>query len=399
MKVMLRLKTRVATIQTALVRSGHRGDAGVRVVRRIPGTVLTLIACVAASAGGQGMQAPAPQATVRSRDVSMDDHRQHLVTLESLVDACAKARDVKGCDPAAIGPDDRVSIAVGSRVEPRLIRYGWLRVLFSKAEDPDVAPSKPGAKKDASKQDQVIVQNQPPTSHLLKDAKTRLERDLAESHSTVALEPEHQAERAAMREVLASAEFRNLQQATVQDSFLEKIGNWLNHLFESAANLKARSAWVGRAIVWGFILGVCIALVYSLLRLERRWRVRLTPDGDGLPAPGAASARDWQLWLADAKRSAADGQWREAIHFLYWAAISRLESRRLWPADRARTPREYLALVAQEDPRRPGLLQLTGTFERFWYGGRKAGESDYKNAESLATSLIGGGGSAEGGGR
>ncbi|MGC2615074.1 MAG: DUF4129 domain-containing protein, partial [Terracidiphilus sp.] len=85
------------------------------------------------------------------------------------------------------------------------------------------------------------------------------------------------------------------------------------------------------------------------------------------------------------------GLWREAIHFVYWAAISRLESRRLWPADRARTPREYLALVAPEDPRRPGLSQLTGTFERFWYGGREAGEGDYKQAEDLASSLIAGG--------
>jgi hypothetical protein len=63
----------------------------------------------------------------------------------------------------------------------------------------------------------------------------------------------------------------------------------------------------------------------------------------------------------------------------------------LWPADRARTPREYLALVAHEDPRKSGLSQLTSSFERFWYGGRPADEADYKNAESLATSLIGGG--------
>lgn len=193
-----------------------------------------------------------------------------------------------------------------------------------------------------------------------------------------------------MQQVLSEREFRGLKQTSVRDSVLEKFGNWLNRLFESAANLKARSAWVGRALVWGFILGVCVALVYFLLRLERRWRVRLTEDSYR-PAPGAASARDWQLWLEDARNAAASGLWREAIHFVYWAAISRLESRRLWPADRARTPREYLALVAPEDPRKPGLSQLTGAFERFWYGGRAAGESDYKNAESLATSLIGGG--------
>ena len=117
------------------------------------------------------------------------------------------------------------------------------------------------------------------------------------------------------------------------------------------------------------------------------------PDNTG-PAAGAASARDWQLWLEDARRAAAAGLWREAIHFVYWASISRLESRRLWPADRARTPREYLALVAPEDPRKAGLAQLTGSFERTWYGGRAAGESDYQHAEELAKALISGGSNA-----
>jgi hypothetical protein len=125
------------------------------------------------------------------------------------------------------------------------------------------------------------------------------------------------------------------------------------------------------------------------MQLERRWRIRLIPESDG-PAAGAASARDWQLWLADARRAAAAGQWREAIHFAYWASISRLESRRLWPADRARTPREYLALVAADDPRKPLLATLTRSFERVWYGGRAAAESDYRKAEALADALISG---------
>jgi hypothetical protein len=127
--------------------------------------------------------------------------------------------------------------------------------------------------------------------------------------------------------------------------------------------------------------------------MERRWRVRLVPMSDR-PAPEAASARDWQLWLADARQAAAQGLWREAIHFVYWAAISRLESKRLWPADRARTPREYLALVAPEDPRREGLASVTRSFERTWYGGREAGETDYRKAEAIAKDLISGGAGA-----
>jgi hypothetical protein len=197
-------------------------------------------------------------------------------------------------------------------------------------------------------------------------------------------------ERETLAQVLAGRDFRDLQQPTVRDSMLEKVGGWLNRLLERVTRLRAHSAWIGRLVVWAFILGVSVALVWALLQLERKWRVRLVPEGR-VPAPNAPSARSWQLWFEDARRAAASGMWREAIHLVYWAAIARLESRRLWPADRARTPREYLALIAPEDPRRAGLAVLTGSFERTWYGGRIAAESDYRHAEAIASSLIEGG--------
>jgi hypothetical protein len=37
---------------------------------------------------------------------------------------------------------------------------------------------------------------------------------------------------------------------------------------------------------------------------------------------------------------------------------------------------------------------LTGSFERIWYGGRAAGESDYLKAEQLAAALISGSGAS-----
>ncbi len=210
---------------------------------------------------------------------------------------------------------------------------------------------------------------------MLQDAEKRLAGDLARSDAGPAALPSHTDVRSTMEQVLAGRDFQNLKQATLEDSLMEKVGNWLNRLFESAARFRTQSAWVGRALVWGFILAVCVGLVWALLQLERKWRVRLVPDDSG-PGSGAVSARDWQLWLEDARRAAAAGLWREAIHFVYWASISRLESRRLWPADRARTPREYLALMAPDDPRKAGLAQLTGRFELTWYGGRTAGERD-----------------------
>ena len=332
---------------------------------------------------------PAPRPTGRWQDASMEDYRRHLVVLEGLTQACAKGRDLKTCDPTLVGPDDRIPMNAAPGAGRRIVRYGWLRILFSHAEEPDKAQQAPDSRQPVISARETTRPAPPTTSQLLADAQARLARDLAQTQSAVPLSAGHVQEHDALKQVLSGREFRNLKQPTQGDSALERFGNWLNRLFANVDKLRTRSPWVGRALIWGFLLAVGIALAWGLLQMERRWRVRLVPLGEG-PSPEAASARDWQLWMADARRAAAAGLWREAIHFVYWAAISRLESRRLWPADRARTPREYLALVAPEDPRQPGLASLTGNFERTWYGGREAGESDYRNAEALATSLISG---------
>jgi hypothetical protein len=330
---------------------------------------------------------PAPQG--RWRNASLEEYRTHLSQLVPLVEACRKARDLKNCDPLLVGPDDRVPLGNGPDEGRRIVRYGWLRVLFFKAEEPDEAPAQPASRGERGQSGTA----QPPsltTSQLLDAAETRIAGDLVQASGPPPQVPSYTEERTTMNAVLAGRDFRGIEQPSVRDTVMEKVSGWLNHLLQSATRLRAHSAWVGRLVVWGFVLGVCVALALFLVQLERRWRLRLTPERRD-PAPSAASARDWQLWLGDARRAADAGLWREAVHFVYWAAIARLESRHLWPADRARTPREYLALVAVEDPRRPGLAALTGAFERIWYGGRPAGENDYRQAEDLARGLMEGG--------
>jgi hypothetical protein len=368
---------------------------------------LTSLVCVAlaaflAATPGRADTPAAGQPASHWRDSSLQDYRNHLLALTTLVEACAKARDSKTCDPAQVGQDDRVAIAEGANPDHRLVRYGWLRVLLSAAQEAQVAQDKdkpadaPGAESAKSVKEAITGEPGPPkptTTELLREAETRLARDLAQIDSQVPPLPAHTQERDVMRQVLAGRDFRNLKDSSLSDKFWETVGAWLNRILESISKVTPHSVWVGRIVFWGFIVAVCVALVWGLLQLERRWRIRLIPDSDG-PAAGAASARDWQLWHQDARQAASAGLWREAIHYLYWASISRLESRRLWPADRARTPREYLALVAPEDPRKPGLATLTGSFERFWYGGRSAAQSDYRKAEELATALITGTGIA-----
>jgi hypothetical protein len=384
-------------------------------------TARTQLACAALAAavavvlGAPPIRAddPVAQPAKNWREATLSEYRQHLVELNAVVETCAKARDAKSCNPALTGPDDRVPLSNTS--ERRLVRYGWLRALLLKAQSKDKTPKeaqvkaknksqnkpeegseeKAQSEPDDSPEETLEVEaarpSKPTTSELLQAAQVRLTQDIAQADSAVAgppaAAPDHAQEHETMKQVLSGRDFRGLEPPSARDSYLEKLGEWLNRFFESIGKLHASSVWAGRVIVWGILLAACVGLAWGLLQMERRWRIRLVPESDG-PAAGAASSRDWQLWLADARRAAASRQWREAIHCVYWAAISRLESRRLWPADRARTPREYLALLAAEDPRRAGLATLTGSFERTWYGGRAAGESDYRKAEELADVLL-----------
>jgi hypothetical protein len=312
--------------------------------------------------------------------VTLDAYRAKLQELKRLTAECAKARDEAHCDPNLIGLDTHVALSQGPNAPARLVRYDWLRVLFARAKQNDaddeelrIGPTAKG----------------PSIADLMQAAQERLDRDIEQTSALEAASPKHDAERNALKQVLAGSEFKNLKRADAKDTWLEKFGRWLNHLFDGVGRFRTRSAWVGRMLAWGFVLALVVGLAWTLIQMERRWRVRLVPDADG-PAPDAPSARDWQLWMADARAAAEAGEWREAVHFLYWASISRLESKRLWPADRARTPREYLALLRRDDTRYASLRALTQLFERTWYGGRETGEAEFRAAERIAADLIAG---------
>jgi Domain of unknown function (DUF4129) len=188
-----------------------------------------------------------------------------------------------------------------------------------------------------------------------------------------------------MKSILAQRAYQSVDSQSALARFREWLGNLLDKIFSGLIRFGSHAPWIAWLLRILLFVAICTALVWFLLRIERRSRIRLIPDVE--PAPGAPSAREWQLWLRDAQAMAAKGMWREAIHFVYWASIARLESKRLWPADRARTPREYLALLAATDPRKPNLKELTRSFERTWYGGRTAQASDFNAALEQAAAL------------
>ncbi|MGA7339313.1 MAG: DUF4129 domain-containing protein [Terracidiphilus sp.] len=331
------------------------------------------------SAPGPGARALAADVNHSPINASLEDYRKHLESLEALVDSCRKQRTREACDPARTGPDDRVQWTPGGAAGTREIRYNWLRDLLERAgnqEPPQKAAAAPVE----------VVKARPLTvDALLAQARQRLEQDWSQAGLPSQANQGHAAERASLTAILAGRQYQGVSATSARERFLEWLENRLVDLLARLMGFGSRSPWIGFTLLVLLLVSVCVGLVSVLLRIERRTRARLVPELQ--PAAGAPSTREWQAWLKDAHGMAAQGRWREAIHFLYWAAISRLEAKRLWPADRARTPREYLRLFPGADPRKTILTMLTRSFERTWYGGREARPSDFEAALKLASEL------------
>ncbi len=318
----------------------------------------------------------------------MDQYRQHLDALMSLVKGCMKGRNLAACDPTRVGPDDRLPLLGAGASERRYVRYGWLRVLLFRAADPDTpeVDHEVGAKGRRS-QESAEQSNAPLTSTLLIAAQARLAYDRRESN-TLDQEASHWAkERAVMQDVLAGKDFRGVGQTSASDSLKEKLGAWLNRWIERASRLRAGSAWVGRVVVASFLVAVSLVLIWVLWTLKRRWRQHVMPEPESAQEHDA-TLPNWHRWLEESRAAAECGSWRQAIHAAYWTVVAHMESKGIWSADPACTPRERLALIAEADDRKESLTRLTQAFESTWYGGWPADEAAYRQADALVSSLV-----------
>jgi hypothetical protein len=159
------------------------------------------------------------------------------------------------------------------------------------------------------------------------------------------------------------------------DRLKQRIAEWLLSVFGAIVGSSSFPA-VASAVVYGLIL---LAMLVTAA-----WVYRALAGGPQpvVAGPVPVSAKEWTAWLREAREAAAAGRWRDGVRLAYWAGISSLESQRIWPPDRARTPREYLRLLPGASVHRPALSSLTGTFERVWYGNRGANADTF--AETVA---------------
>lgn len=286
--------------------------------------------------------------------------QDRLKSLESLTSACSAAPGKQACDPDAVGDDTQAALPSGTRT----VEFDWLRAALTRAAT------------DGHAQQEMTA------------AQQRLAHDLsglsaAAPESTTEL----QHDRTVLRQILASGAFPQPQPPSLWQRLRDQFLTWLAARLERLGTGQSATRWISQFLLIAVIVGSCGGLLLWFSRAAHRQRLLIRERGER-PAGIATSLRDWQLWLADARQLAAQREWREAIHHLYWAAIAAMESREAWRPDRARTPREYLALLGSESGSKDDLLRLTRSLERFWYGGESPVESDYDEARTVAERLV-----------
>jgi hypothetical protein len=305
------------------------------------------------------------------KDVSADGFRAEVVRLQGVVAACGSS--AAGCNADAVGDDVRVGDGTKGGFEEH---WDWLR----------------GALKDAK------TAKDGERAKVMGEAASRLQEMGRESAVGAEEESGFAQARAAANAVLAQPQFQGAVGLTWWDRAKAKMAGWLQRMFEGVVYVGTAAPWLGTLLEWIFYVGAAVGLLFFLLRNLARQRLRVALGGEAVQKSAWESeADDWATWAAE---HAEAGEWREAVHCLYWAAIVLLESRRAWRHNPTRTPREYVRLLKPGSAQQQGLRRLTQIFERVWYGLRDADESEYAEARALyervaASSAEGVGGASE----
>jgi hypothetical protein len=208
---------------------------------------------------------------------------------------------------------------------------------------------------------------------ILSQLSTRIKALETEADNFEKADAGNPAARDRLNQILSAREFRSVRGPTEWELLKERIGAWfqkkLDKLFPKVPDINQ----AGQIFVWVMIAIACSVMAVWLYRASRE---RLL-DRPREILPFLPSARNWRLWLAEAREKAGASQWRDAIRLGFWAAVSRLESDGVWRPDKARTPREYLNAIPASSENKSPFAAVTRTFEAAWYGGRPASAGDF----------------------
>ncbi len=176
-----------------------------------------------------------------------------------------------------------------------------------------------------------------------------------------------------LKQILSNKDFKRVGSQSSDAIVQELLMKLLIKLFSLIAKNPDHAALFAKIVVWTFVALIAAFLLWKLYK----WALQARPiDVSREIIPFAPSAKSWHQWMNEARAALAAGNFREAVHSSYWAAISHLESSGAWLPDKARTPREYLRLISRTNPSRALLSEISRVFEVVWYGERTPAQAE-----------------------
>jgi len=161
--------------------------------------------------------------------------------------------------------------------------------------------------------------------------------------------------------------------------------NWLGSLFPETKPLSPHANVSPMWIKVLFVSALVLVLIVAAVLLWRIWKNMPAPEPDG-------DLGDEELFLLPpeelrqrAGRFAAEGNYREALRYLYISMLMLMDARGVWHYDINRTNWEHIAQLSHEAKRMDlvvPLSDMTRRFDRVRYGNAACDGGDWERFQS-----------------
>lgn len=187
-----------------------------------------------------------------------------------------------------------------------------------------------------------------------------------------------------LESILLRPEFNEMQSPPFWEELTRRFLSWLFRILPPLGDGGALGLQI-----WGYIFAGIVTILlgwflwYWMRSVRRQFSAETT-----LPF---ASEADHQLTanaaLQQAQARANDGNYRDAVRYLYLSTLLNLDERNLLRFDRSKTNREYLRQIAGTNFAAT-LHSVVDVFDRVWYGFQPIDEVTYRRYERQVQELI-----------
>ena len=178
-----------------------------------------------------------------------------------------------------------------------------------------------------------------------------------------------------LKNILARPEFQWQEGRTVEmPAWLARLYDWLERL---TARILGATFYYGRT---PFIIGAALLFLVSLYFISRNLSRSLVREAE-LAAENADSdaALTSKGAMQRAQTLSGQGDYRNAVRYLYLSSLLILDEQGLLRYDRSRTNREYLRSISSRPQLAEPLREVIDVFDRVWYGFDSVDEDTYRS--------------------